>query len=66
MYDYALNVIYSLINGITETSVKKYEKNVIKIILNDIVPIDFDLSLERKKQMFNIGYTAVHTYMSKQ
>lgn len=65
MYDYIFNVICSLINGISETSIKKYEKNVVKIVFDDMVPFDFNLSHEQKKQMFNLGYCAIHSFMNK-
>lgn len=56
---YAINVINSLINGITEMSIKKYKKNVIKIIIDNISAIDFDLSTEKKCQMYENGYKSV-------
>ena len=65
IYDYGFNVIFSLINGITEISVRKYKDHVIEIILENVLPIDFDLSLERKNQLFEIGYKTVHEYMNK-
>ena len=56
---YAINVINSLINRITEMSIKKYKKNVIKIIIDNISAIDFDLSTEKKCQMYENGYKSV-------
>jgi NTE family protein len=57
--DYAFNVLLSLINGITETSIKKYEKYTVQIIINNYTTIDFDLSYDVKKQLFDIGYNTL-------
>lgn len=61
--EYAIGVIYSLINGITETTIKNYEDCIIKIILDDITAVDFDISLDKKIHMFNDGYAAAHKFM---
>ena len=63
--EYALNVINSMINGITNTSIKNYEKYVIGIDLESVNTIDFDITTEKKIQMYNSGYNTIHSYMSK-
>lgn len=62
--EYAMNVIYSVINGITETSVKGYEDCTICISINDTNSIDFDITHDKKIQLFNIGRKNVHDYMN--
>lgn len=62
MDEYILNVINSLINGITLTSIKYCDKNVIKIIIDGVNMIDFNLSLQRKMQLYEIGYKTTHDY----
>lgn len=62
IYDYSVNVINSLVNGITETTIRNYKNNVIKIVIDNINSIDFDLSSDKKFSLFSKGYQSVYSY----
>lgn len=63
--EYVMNVINSMINGITKASIENYEKYVIGIDIGSISSINFDISSEMKTHMYDSGYKAVHKYMNK-
>lgn len=61
---FSINVVYSIVNGITETSIKKYGKYVVKINTESVSSfIDFDISLDMKKKLYRLGYTMTHNYL---
>jgi NTE family protein len=62
LYDYAINVICSILNGISTSVIKSYEKYIINIMLDSISFIDFDISNDNKIKLFNIGYKKTHEY----
>lgn len=61
--EFTTQVIFSIINGITENSIKDYEENIIKIVIDNINTIDFDISAELKKYMYDAGYKSVGEFM---
>lgn len=63
--EYVMNVINSMINGITRSSIENYEKYVIGIDIGSISSINFDIPSEKKIYMYDAGYKAVHKYMNK-
>lgn len=64
IYDYAINVIYCVLNGITDTIVKIHEKYVININIENTNAIEFDISLNTKKYLYETGYNATLKYFS--
>lgn len=64
LYDYAINVIYSVLNGITATQIKTYEKYIISINVQNVDSVNFDVSLESKKYLYDIGYSTTRKYFS--
>jgi NTE family protein len=65
LYDYAINVICSILNGISTSVIKSYEKYIINIVLDSVSVIDFDISNDNKTKLFNIGYKTTHEYFEK-
>jgi NTE family protein len=63
--EYAMNVINSMINGITNASIENYEKYIIGIDIGSISSINFDITSEMKTFMYDAGYKAVHKYINK-
>ena len=54
--DYAVGVINSIIDGINELTVKKFNGCIIGIDMSPFNSIDFTVSLNNKKVMFDVGY----------
>lgn len=63
--EYIMNVINSMINGITKSSIENYEKYVVGIDIRNISSINFDITCEKKTYMYDAGYKAIHQYMNK-
>lgn len=58
--EYAINVIGCILNGATSTISQQYENYIIKILINDVTTIDFDISLDKKNYLYEIGCKSVY------
>lgn len=57
--DYLMNTIQCLFEGVACNSLKGFEKQSIKIELNQKHGLEFDLSNEKKTEMYMTGYNSV-------
>lgn len=67
--DYALKIISSLMNGVTNSAINHNYNNVITINIDGIDGIgmeDFNITQEKKKKLYKLGYDTVHEYNKKQ
>lgn len=60
--DYFGQVFHSFMKGFNEGLTKSFEKHVLKIDLPSINPFDFDISIEKIKEMQDIGYSKTINY----
>lgn len=61
--EFALNLINSMMNGAIDMTTAGYEPYIIGINTNKINSIDFDITSEMKKELYNAGSMAVHNYL---
>lgn len=60
--EYAMNVVFSLINGKEEMLIGNNRNSIIKIAIDNLTPIAFDIDLQQKNYLFDIGYKTVKNF----
>ena len=55
----------SMAEGVSRNSIKGYEKYSIKISLSHFNLMDFNLTKEKKKELYNTGYDSVMDNIDK-
>lgn len=63
--DILINTIMSMAEGVSRNSIKGYEKYSIKISLSHFNLMDFNLTKEKKKELYNTGYDSVMDNIDK-
>jgi len=62
---YFINIANCLKNNIFNNLTKNYEKYTIKLIINDVSSIDFNLTKKKKEELYNYGYKTAELFLIK-
>jgi len=63
--EYAIQVIYSIVTGITSMSIQNFSNSIIQIKIKTLNVIDFNITNEKKNDLFNSGYKAAYDFLLK-
>lgn len=60
-----MSMINCLMQGVNYNSTKGYEKYTISITLDKVNPINYKITINEKKKMFNVGFNETLKYINK-
>ncbi len=63
--DYVISIFQTFWDGIVNNSIKGYEKNSIMIYTKQDNFLEFDITIEKKQEMFKTGYIQVINFFKK-
>lgn len=63
--DYIKSILYCFIEGKQNNNIEKYKKYTIEIHLDNINPLNFNLSKEDKEKIYKIGFNKTIEYIKK-